>query len=200
MSAPSETAAPQVRQQLADALLRARDSQTPIEPLTAAHPELAVADAYAIAGLGVEADLARGARTVGHKIGLTSLAVQQQLGVEEPDYGSLLSTMEIAPGATIERRRYIAPRVELELAFRLSAPLSGTGLTAADVRAATASVHPAIELVDSRIAGWRIALPDTVADRASSAGFVIGATGFALDELDVCEVEVALHRDGELVE
>lgn len=189
-----------MRRQLADALLAARESRVPIPPLSALHPELSLADAYAIAQLGVETDLAAGARPAGHKIGLTSLAVQQQLGVDRPDYGTLLDTMEIAPGATIARADYIAPRIELELAFRLAAPLSGPDVTAADVRAATASVHPAIELVDSRIADWRITLPDTVADRASSAGYVLSESGFALDELDVRSVEVALRRDGEIVE
>ena len=159
-----------------------------------------MADAYTIAQLGVGADLEAGARVIGHKIGLTSIAVQQQLGVTEPDYGTLLDTMEITDGGQIDPSSYIAPRIELELAFRLSAPLTGPGVTPEDVRKATAAVHPAIELVDSRIADWKITLVDTIADRASSAGWMVGEAGAPLDELDVAAIDVSLVRDGEAIQ
>jgi 2-keto-4-pentenoate hydratase len=186
--------------QLSEALLDARETRVPIAPLTDAHPKLSVADAYAIARHGVDADVAAGARVVGHKIGLTALTVQQQLGVESPDYGALLDTMEIPDGGTLRFDDYIAARIELELAFKLGKQLRGPGVTAADVRAATKSVHPAIEVVDSRIADWRIKLEDTVADRASSAAFVVGAASRAVDEIDLTKVAVNLRRNGELVE
>lgn len=181
---------------LSRALLGARDARAPIPPLTESEPDLTIADAYAIARHGVEADVARGARVVGHKIGLTAAAVQRQLGVSEPDYGALLDTMRIEDGATIDRGDYLAPRIEVELAFRLGRPLAAAGVTADDVRAATDAVHPAFELVDSRIADWRITLADTVADRASSGGFVIGAASAAPDALDLANVEVTLERNG----
>jgi len=139
------------------ALGTAREQRRPIDPLTDALPELAIDDAYAIAQRGVTARIAGGARLVGHKIGLTSVAVQQQLGVTEPDYGALLDVMEIDSGATIE-------------------------------------------LVDSRVADWRIRLADTVADNASSAGFVLGGRRRPLGELDVSAVVVELWRGGEVVE
>jgi 2-keto-4-pentenoate hydratase len=182
------------------ALGTAREQRRPIDPLTDALPELAIDDAYAIAQRGVTARIAGGARLVGHKIGLTSVAVQQQLGVTEPDYGALLDVMEIDSGATIEATDFIAPRVELELAFHLADRLTGPEVTAADVRRCTDSVQPAIELVDSRVADWRIRLADTVADNASSAGFVLGGRRRPLGELDVSAVVVELWRGGEVVE
>ena len=201
MSDPVSAADPgALHRRLSGALLAARDRRSPIPPLTDSEPSLTVADAYAVAQLGVAADVARGARPIGHKIGLTAEAVQRQLGVSTPDYGALLDTMAIADGATIDPGAYIAPRIEVELAFRLGAALHGPQVTVADVRAATESVHPSFELVDSRIADWRIRLADTVADRGSAAGFVVGETGLAIDALDSAAVEVTLERDGEAVQ
>lgn len=189
-----------LHRRLSEALLAAREDRAPIPPITEGEPGLTVADAYAIAQLGVAADLAAGARLVGHKIGLTAEAVQRQLGVSTPDYGALLDTMAIADGATVSAADYIAPRIEAELAFRLGAPLSGPGVTAAEVRAATEAVHPCFELVDCRIADWRITLVDTVADRGAAAGFVIGEAALPLAEIDTAAVEVTLERDGEVVQ
>jgi 2-keto-4-pentenoate hydratase len=182
------------------ALRTARDQRRPIAPLTESEPALSVGDAYAIAQRNVDARIAAGARVVGHKIGLTSPAVQQQLGVDQPDYGTLLDEMQLDDGAVIDVGRYIAPRVELELAFRLAAPLPGPNVTADDVRRATADVAPAIELVDSRVRDWQIRLADTVADAASSAGFVLGAQSRPLGELDPTDVAAELWRGSELIE
>jgi 2-keto-4-pentenoate hydratase len=183
----------------ADRLEEARRSRTPISPITAAEPDLSVDDAYAIATVAVNARLAAGAVLVGHKIGLTSVAVQQQLGVDQPDYGALLSDMRVAAGATVPPT-LIAPRVELELAFVLAEDLAGPDVTVDDVTAATAAVHPAIEIVDSRIADWRITLADTVADNASSGAFVVGETSMALHEFDAADLDVTLHRNGTAIE
>jgi 2-keto-4-pentenoate hydratase len=185
---------------LAVALRSARDQRRPISPLIEAAPGLTVADAYAIAARNVDQDIASGARRVGHKIGLTSSAVQQQLGVSSPDYGVLLDTMQVADGATIRRDNYIAPRIELEVAFVLSETLTGPGVTTDDVRRATAYVHPALELVDSRIRDWKITLPDTVADAASSAGYVVGSRRLTLEDLDIANLSGELYRGEELVE
>jgi 2-keto-4-pentenoate hydratase len=185
---------------LALALRAAREGGEPIAPLTETLPELSVADAYAIAQRNVTARVAAGAGVVGHKIGLTSPVVQQQLGVDEPDYGTLLDVMEIADGSTVDAGVYIAPRIELELAFELAEALPNTGVTADDVRHATARVLPALELVDSRIRDWRIRLADTVADAASSAGFVLGTEGRSLSEIDAADVAGELWRGDELVE
>lgn len=187
-------------EQHAFALREARAERRPIAPLTDALPDLAVADAYAIARCNVEARLAAGARVAGHKIGLTSRAVQEQLGVDQPDYGTLLDEMEIIDGATVDAGDYIAPRVELELAYVLGEPLAGPGVTAADVARATAAVRPAIELVDSRVRDWRIRLADTVADAASSAAYVLGVACRSLAELDPAGLAAELWRGEELME
>jgi 2-oxopent-4-enoate hydratase len=184
----------------ASRLRRAADDAHPIEPLTEAVPGLTVPDAYAIAQRIVAGRLDDGARIVGRKIGLTSVAVQQQLGVSEPDYGALLDTMQLDESAVVDVARFIAPRVELELAFHMREPLSGPGVTVADVRAATAYVEPSFELVDSRIIDWRIALADTVADNASSAAFVLGREQVRLDDIDVTAVEALLWKGEEVVE
>jgi 2-keto-4-pentenoate hydratase len=185
---------------IADALERATASATPIPPPSASASELTAADAYAIAQYNVARHVVDGAQVVGHKVGLTATAIQEQLGVDQPDYGALLDSMEIPDGGSIEIDRLIAPRVELELAFHLSDRLAGPGVTVEEVRAATADVQPSIELVDSRIAEWRITLVDTVADAASSARFVLGGRRVALDRIDVADLDLELERNGEIVE
>jgi 2-keto-4-pentenoate hydratase len=182
------------------ALRQSRTSRRPIEPLTDTLTDLSVSDAYAIAGLNVQARLAHGAAVSGHKIGLTAPAVQAQLGVDTPDYGTLLDEMEIADGAQVSAGLYIAPRIELEVAFVLGADLRGPGVNAADVRAATAWVRPSLELVDSRVRDWRIRLADTVADAASSAAYVLGAAQVSLAELDVAGLDAELWCGNGLVE
>jgi 2-keto-4-pentenoate hydratase len=186
-------------QQMSAALRDARDRRRPIPPLTRQHPDLDVQHAYRVAQLTTAADVAAGATVIGHKIGLTSVAVQQQLGVSEPDYGVLLDTGRLRDGEPVSAGAYIAPRVEPELAFRLAAPLSGPGVTVEDVRAATDAVYGAIELCDSRIADWQITLPDTIADAASGAAFLLGGVGRPLREIDVTAVAVRLLRNGEEV-
>jgi 2-keto-4-pentenoate hydratase len=182
----------------AERLEAARLQRRPIAPLTDAEPDLSIDDAYAIATLVVDARRAAGAAIVGHKIGLTSVAVQQQLGVDQPDYGALLSDMRVEDGATAPSC-LIAPRVEPELAFTLADGLAGPGVTPEDVAAATATVQPAIEIVDSRIADWRIKLGDTVADNASSGAFVVGGNPTAIDRVDLAGLDVVLRRNGENV-
>ena len=181
-------------------LLHAADEATPIEPLTESVPGLTIEEAYTIAQRIVGARVSRGAKVVGRKIGLTSVAVQQQLGVDEPDFGALLDTMQLSDGAVVDTSKFVAPRVELELAFHMSDSLEGPGVTAKDVRAATESVQPAFELVDSRIVDWRIKLADTVADNASSAGFVLGGDRVTLGDLDVSAVEAVLRHGDKVAE
>jgi 2-keto-4-pentenoate hydratase len=192
------TIVPGALQRLSDELLAARKTRTPIAPPTETQPSLRIADAYAIAQRGVATEVSAGARCVGHKIGLTAVTVQRQLGVDSPDYGILLDTMQIEAAALIDSAMFIAPRIEPELAFRLHAGLPSHGVAEADVRAATETIHPAFELVDSRIIDWRISLTDTVADRASAAGFIIGEPGISIDELDVANVVVSLECNGEV--
>jgi len=151
-----------------------RDATT-VAPLTERHPGMGVREAYAVQRRGRELRERDGARVVGRKVGLTSAAMQQMLGVEEPDFGYLTAAMVLADGARIDRRALVAPKVEAEIAFRLRAPLQGEDVDRAAALAAIGEIAPALEVVDSRVADWRIALADTVADNASSGLAVIGA-------------------------
>ena len=187
------------RERWATRLERARIEGTPVPPPTETLPELGVRDAYAIAQHGIRRRVGRGARVVGHKIGLTAVAVQRQLGVDSPDYGTLLDDMLVPDGGVADARALIAPKVELEVAFVLREALAGPAITADEVQHATESVAPAIEIVDSRVADWRISLADTVADNASSGLFVLGAAR-PPGELDVTAIEATLFKGAAAVE
>ncbi|HEY8481818.1 MAG TPA: 2-keto-4-pentenoate hydratase [Spirillospora sp.] len=184
----------------AAALLDAYATGTPIPPLTANHPDMSVADAYAVQLAQVEAWTGAGARIKGHKVGLTSAAMQRQMGVDQPDFGVLLDSMFFQDSAPIDTGRFLQPRVEPEVAFVLGRPLAGPGATAADAVAAVEYVLPALEVIDSRIADWKITLPDTIADNASSGGVVLGTRPVRLDGLDLALMGCLLYRGGELVE
>jgi len=187
------------RDKLAADLAQAECSREPIAPLTAAHPGIDVVDAYEIQLINIRHRVAEGARIVGHKVGLSSLAMQQMMGVDEPDYGHLLDDMQVFEDAPAKAGRYLYPRVEVEVGFVLSADLPGAGCTEDDVLAATAALVPSIELIDTRITDWKIALCDTIADNASSAGFVLGAARVAPRDIDVTAIDAVLTRNGEVV-
>lgn len=142
--------------------------------------------------------LAAGATIIGRKIGLTSQAVQQQVGVDRPDFGVLFDDMRYDDGAEIPIGRLLQPKAEAEVAFLLARDIEDASDPAA-VRAAVGLAFPAIEVVDSRIAGWKIAITDTVADNASSGVFVIGATGIPLDAFESRDVTMTMRRDGTVV-
>jgi 2-oxopent-4-enoate hydratase len=152
--------------------------------------------AYAVQRELTHARLATGARVVGHKIGLTSPAVQRQLGVDRPDFGVLFADMAYSDGAKIPMARLLQPRAEAEVAFVLGRDLDEPG---ADVRAAVAYAVPALEIVDSRIAGWDITFADTVADNASSGLFVLGETLLPLERFEPAEVTMTMTLNGEVV-
>lgn len=158
----------------AEALAAAKDTRTTIEPLTDVDVHLTVADAYRIQQELVQLLLGDGDRVVGYKLGLTSKPMQEMMGVDQPDYGPVLSNMVYDDGATLDLDRYIQPRVEAEIALMLDAPLQGPGLTAVQAARAVGGAVPAIEVVDSRIRDWRIKLVDTISDLASSAAAVLG--------------------------
>lgn len=155
--------------------------------------------AYAVQSLGVERRLAEGRRIVGRKIGLTSPAVQAQFGVYTPDYGVLLDDMVFADREPIDLGRFLQPRAEAEVAFVLGRDLDSPTAHVADVIRATEFVLPAIEVVDSRIAGWDIRITDTIADNASSGAVVLGTTPHRLDGLDLAGVGMRLDHGGEPV-
>lgn len=179
--------------QAADELHAAQEGRTPIGQLSARFPAMTVADAYGIQQANLARRLAHGARLVGHKIGLTSAPMQTLLRVDEPDFGYLLDDMIIANGATVSRDRFCAPRVEPEVALLLATPLRGPGISAEDVRAATAAVAVALEIVDSRIADWKLTLRDTVADNASSGAIVLGEWVDFTDDIDLPAMEAVLR-------
>ena len=165
----------EVRDELAADLAEAERSRVPIAPLTDGNPDIDVVDAYEIQLINIRQRVAEGARVMGHKVGLSSEAMQKMMNVDEPDYGHLLDEMQVLrrpPGA--RPANYLYPRVEVEVGFILADDLPGAGCTEDDVLAATAAFAPSIELIDTRITDWKIKLCDTIADNASSAGWVLG--------------------------
>jgi 2-keto-4-pentenoate hydratase len=188
----------QTREEIAGALLGAYSSREPVEPLTGQYDDLTLEDAYQIQLLQVGRWLAEGARVKGHKVGLTSAAMQRQMGVDSPDYGHLLDRMFWLEHEPIPASRFVQPRVEPEVAFVLARPLQGPGVTVADAIAAVGYVLPALELIDSRIRDWKIGLADTIADNASSGGVVLGSTPSTLSAIDLRLSGCNLHKNGEL--
>lgn len=169
-----------------------------MDPPTAAHPTLSVDDAYAIQLRQVEHRRAEGAVVCGFKIGLTSAAMQHQLGVDQPDFGHLFADMVRPADAPIACSDFLQPRAEPEIALVLRAPLQDPGLSVADVLRASDYVVPAIEIIDSRITAWKISLADTVADNASSGGLVLGTTRTPIDGLDLSMLGCVLRRNGRI--
>jgi 2-keto-4-pentenoate hydratase len=188
------------RRAAAEALAGAERTRVPIDPLTSRWPAVDVVDAYEIQLANIADRLKAGAVVRGHKVGLSSRAMQTMMGVDEPDYGHLLDDMFCFEGDAVPAGRYLYPRVEVEVGFVLGAPLSGPACTVADVLAATAFVCPAIEIIDSRIRDWKIGIADTIADNASSAGVVLGGRRTPLAGVDLRTIGAVLRRNGEVVQ
>ncbi|MBV8180592.1 MAG: fumarylacetoacetate hydrolase family protein [Mycobacterium sp.] len=180
----------------ADLLYAAQSARAPISPLTERFPGLDVAGAYAIQRVNLSRRLGDGHTLVAHKIGLTSQPMQTLLGVEEPDFGYVLDDMVLTNGEAVAASRFCAPRVEPEVAFLLRKPLHGPGVTVDDVHAATEAVAPALEIVDSRIADWKLTLPDTIADNASSGAVVLGDWVPYGNEIDLPTSQASLWLNG----
>lgn len=176
--------------------LRAAYRDGPVAPLRDGLDPGDGAGAYAIQEVNTAAWLAEGRWLTGRKIGLTAPAVQAQLGVDQPDYGALFADMQIPNGGTLDPTRVIQPKAEAEVALVLAHDLHGPDVTAAAVAAATDYAVAAIEIVDSRIADWKITFADTVADNGSSAFFVLGEECRKLDGLDLYTCGMALEVDG----
>lgn len=190
---------PEARGAAADALAAAERDRTPIPPLRDTYPGLDVVDAYEIQLANIRERLDAGVTVHGHKVGLSSRAMQEMMGVDEPDYGHLLSDMAVQEDEPVSAGAYCYPRVEVEVGFVLGARLPGEGCTEEDVLAATEAVAPAIELIDSRITDWDIRIGDTIADNASSAGYVLGSDRVKATDLDLTAVDARLVRNGEQV-
>ncbi|MFI7589708.1 2-keto-4-pentenoate hydratase [Spongisporangium articulatum] len=185
-----------LRSAAAELLLEAYRTGVPVAPLVQTHPGLDLDDSYAIQVLQARAWVAGGARVAGHKVGLTSAAMQRQMGVDQPDFGHLLDSMFHSEHLPIPTSHFLQPRVEPEVAFVLGRPLSGPGVTAAEAVAAVDHVLPALEIIDSRIRDWRIGLLDTIADNASSGGVVLGSTPVPLGAVDLRLSGCVLRVDG----
>lgn len=185
---------------LAARLIDATRERRAIPPLTTDHPEMTVADAYAVQQRIVASRIAAGERIVGWKLGLTSKAMQTQLGVDQPDYGPILSGYLVPEGHPIAAADLVQPRVEAEIAFVLERELRGPGISSLDALRATAGIAPAVEIIDSRIADWKIRLADTIADLASSARVTFAGRLVRVDDLDVRLIGAVLEQNGEVVQ
>jgi 2-oxopent-4-enoate hydratase len=189
-----------LHQELADDLWEADRTAKPVAPLTDRHSDLTIEDAYAIQTINIDRRIAAGQRVIGRKVGLTSKPMQTMLGVDEPDFGVLTDEMIVEDGDLIPLSRLVQPRVEAELAFVMARDLAGPGVSTATALDAIAGALPAVEIVDSRVADWKIKLIDTVADNASSGLLVVGGRMRPVAELDLRLLGVAISRNGELLD
>ncbi|TCP28992.1 2-keto-4-pentenoate hydratase [Scopulibacillus darangshiensis] len=185
--------------ELADFLLHAEESKKGIQPLTDQYPDLSAREAYQIQLINIQKRIDAGQRVIGKKIGLTSLPMQELLGVAEPDYGHLLHGMKVENGGVILFNDVMQPKVEGEIAFVLKEDLQGPNVTMLDVLQATDFVLPALEIVDSRVDNWKIKLPDTVADNASSSFFVLGERPVQVDQVDLAGVGMILYKNDKIM-
>jgi len=183
----------------AERLRRAFEERKAIDPL---RNEIGLDNlnfAYEIQDINTKLRIQEGARVVGKKIGLTSKAVQKQLGVDQPDYGILFHDMEVLNGSSISVKEMMQPKVEAEVAFVLGDDLDGEGITIVDLLASIDYALPAIEIVGSRIKDWDIKITDTIADNASASHYVLGHTPRTLDEFDVIECKMQMKKNNEIV-
>jgi len=183
---------------LATLLIDAYTTRTPVPPLTDSFDSLTIDDAYAIQQIQIRTRISAGAGIAGFKVGLTSEPMRQQFGVTDPDFGHLLTDMAYLADASVPVSNFLQPRAEPEIALVLGRPLRGPRVTVTDVAAATSAVVPAIEIIDSRIADWKISLLDTVADNASSGGFVVGQSPVPLANIDLSLTGCVLRRNGRI--
>jgi len=187
-------------------LHQAEKSREQVRQLSLQHPEITIDDAYAIQRKWVEMKLAEGREVIGHKIGLTSRAMQQSSQIDEPDYGTLLNDMLFQDGGDIPTDRFIVPRIEVELAFILAKPLKGPNVTLFDVYNATDYVVPALELIDARSqsidpdSGRPRKVFDTISDNAANAGVILGGRPIKPDALDLRWVSAMMYRNGVIEE
>jgi 2-oxo-hept-3-ene-1,7-dioate hydratase len=198
--------APDTIAALARQLYDARKARTPLRQFSKQHPEMTIDDGYAIQRAWVALELADGRTIKGRKIGLTSRAMQQASQIDEPDYAPLMDDMFFAQGGDIPVSRFIAPRVEVELAFILGKPLRGPGITLFDVLSATDYVSPAIEIIDARIEQFdrdtkqMRKVFDTISDFAANAGIVLGGRPVKPMDVDLRWVGAMLFKNGVIEE
>ena len=182
---------------LANELLEAGETGVPVSPLKERFPDMTGDDAYRIQLIQEQTHLAAGRVLAGRKVGLTSLAMQQQLGIDSPDFGYFFADMVHHDGDAIAVDQFIAPRVEPEFAFVLGTELAGPGVTVEMAARAVARVHASLEIIDSRIVDWRIGLVDTVADNASCGAIVLGPELAGVSARELAGVGCSVSLDGE---
>lgn len=183
-----------------DQLYAAMVNKAPIRPLTGSHPDMSLETAYQISLHMLERRLTAGEKVIGKKIGLTSLAVQTMLGVDQPDFGYLTDAMAFSQGQDMPiSERLMQPRAEGEIAFILKKDLLGPGITNADVLAATDCVIPCFEVVDSRIENWQIKIQDTIADNASCGLFVLGDKAVSPRKVDLMTCGMVVEKNGQII-
>lgn len=181
------------------ARLRSAYAGPAIAPLRQSEPQASVDDAYAIQALNRDHWVQDGRRIVGAKIGLTSKAVQEQLGVDQPDFGILYADMAIDDAGNVPAGKLLQPKVEAEIAFCLGRDIDAVGDDPADLAAAISYALPALEIVDSRVADWDITYVDTVADNASAGLFVLGAQRMKLADIDLAGCTMRMEKNDVLV-
>lgn len=187
------------RVQAVEQLLEAERTRTPVVQLSNTFPHIAIEDSYWIQSEVTRRKIEGGRKLIGHKIGLTSKAMQQSSQIDEPDYGHLLDDMMIPDGAKVRHADYCVPRVEPELAFVLGKPLKGPNVGLLDVLRATEYVVPAIEIIDARVQNPR-KIFDTVADNGAAAGIILGGRPVKPMELDLRWVGAIFYRNSEIEE
>ncbi len=187
------------RKKAAQLLLTAERERKPVLQLSTTWPDITFEDAYAIQGLVQNAKIAEGRKLIGHKVGLTSKAMQRSSEINEPDYGHILSDQMIADGARVPHANYCAPRVEVELAFVLGKALKGPGIGLTDVLRATEYVVPALEIVDARVQNPR-KIFDTISDNGAGAGIVVGGRPVGPMDVDLRWVGGIMYVNGEIEE
>lgn len=187
---------PSQSQAAAAALREARERRTPIGRISESHGISGLDNAYAVAAINTQSRIAAGARIVGKKVGLTSKAVQQQLGVDQPDFGVLFADMEILDGEEVTMSRLIQPKAEAEVAFVVGRDLSGEAPSYSAFLASLAYALPALEIVDSAISDWKLTLVDTVADNASCGMYVLGNQPVSIGQVSLGELGLQLDKNG----
>ncbi|GGC01440.1 2-oxo-hepta-3-ene-1,7-dioic acid hydratase [Novosphingobium endophyticum] len=194
--------APDIIEQLAGRLDEAERTRTQVGQFSLEHPSMTLEDGYLVSRAWVANKIAGGRKVIGHKIGLTSRAMQRSSNVTEPDFGTLLDDMLFPNGQDIPISRFIEPRVEVELAFILKEPLKGPDCTIYDALRATEYVTPALEIIDARIeridkpTGTTRKVFDTISDNAANAGIVLGGMPVQPDAVDLRWVSALLHKNG----
>lgn len=187
------------RKTAADHLREAHRTKKPCTQLSTTFPHIEIADSYAISSALADDRLKAGKRIIGHKIGLTSKAMQLSSQIDEPDYGYIFDDMLLNDGAEVRFEDFCIPRVEPELTFILKEPLKGPGVGLVDVLRATEYVVPSIEIIDARVQNPR-KIYDTVADNAAAAGLVLGGRPVKPDEVDLRWVGALFYRNAEIEE